>query len=1094
MKHCLTGKLILLIAALLAAVIGAEVPLAPGIPKPDDAPKPRTPEESAAAFKLPEGFRMEVVASEPLIASPSAVCWDERGRMFVSELHGYNLEGQLDIEELNKSGKLDTQVRRVQADEKFKQAAQRGTYGVVKMLLDTNGDGRMDKAVVWATNLPAAYGLVAARGGVIVACAPDIVFLADRDGDGVAEVREVLFTGFRTGALERGINAPLWNVDGWIYLGRGHGGGTISGPHLAAPVRLTDSDFRIRADGSAIEPVTGGTHTLGFAFTEAGERFVSTTSVPGVFIAPLPSHYLARNPDAATPSVSVPTGDKRAYQISKPHPWRQKRADDAAYAKFYRDRYGAGDSEAGGWFTSACGPLVYQDNVLPGLRGQYFVCEPSGNIIHRSVIEADGSALKLRRAPGEEHSEFAASRDGWSHPIRLQHGPDGCIWVVDFYREIIEDYSAIPRHLQQQYGLYAGHDRGRIYRLTHRDARHAPPSDLNTLDAKSLAREVGSPLFWRRETAQRLLVERNLERRASLGLKESSGSVPSNARHSEDVATPELRAALKDAEPFAVISTLRTLDGLGALAPSDVRPFMSHSEAAVRVHALQLADRWLAADSATLEATLAAAASEKNPRVALQFALSLGEARDPRAFALLARYARERLDIRWMDAALLSSLHRRGGEMLVELLREPVASVSFLDKLAGTIAARRDATEFAQVLKAISPSAPEGQAAILNSLAKGRANAQRLPLDDAAADRALATLSASTAPEVRRAARMLEETFVSSPPDEEAIAGLPPLAPAVSEETFRRYVAVLSAPRDPKRGHELFLSACATCHRVGDEGTHFGPDLMGELGMAEETLVRHLLLPSERIRPGFETILVETLAGTSFAGLLHEDETTSLTLRQPGGVEIIVLRKDVKGVRRSGVSLMPSFAETLPPADVANVLAWLRGQLKAPPPGRVVLFDEEPGFAALLNEGGGRAEVLSAKPFSGALCLSIAPPQRFSARIAGWNYRIVEKPAATNEFRFLRLAWRASGDGVMIELAANGQWPKAEDLRRRYFAGKNTTAWQAREVRAAAPAEWRAEVFDLWKDCGTFTLTGLAPTALGGAAFFDHIELMQMNP
>ncbi len=126
------------------------------IPNPTDAPRPMSPEQSAAAFKLPGGFRMEVVASEPLIASPSAVCWDERGRMFVSELHGYNLEGQLEIEELNKTGQLDTQVRRVQADEKFKRAAKAGTYGVVKLLRDTNGDGRMDKAELWATNLPPA--------------------------------------------------------------------------------------------------------------------------------------------------------------------------------------------------------------------------------------------------------------------------------------------------------------------------------------------------------------------------------------------------------------------------------------------------------------------------------------------------------------------------------------------------------------------------------------------------------------------------------------------------------------------------------------------------------------------------------------------------------------------------------------------------------------------------------------------------------------------------------------------------------------------------------------------------------------------------
>ena len=397
MSPRIVGSVLLLCLASFASA-DDRVELRKGIPKPDDAPKPMSPEESATAFQLPDGFRMEVVASEPLIASPSAVCWDERGRMFVSELHGYNLEGQLDIEELNKTGQLDTQVRRVQADEKFKLAARSGTFGVVKMLTDADSDGRMDKSVVWAADLPPAYGLVAARGGVIVACAPDIVYLADRDGDGVAEVREVLFTGFKTGALERGINAPQWNVDGWIYFGRGHGGGTITGPHLAAAVNLPDSDFRIRADGSAIEPVTGATHTLGFAFTEAGDRFVSTTSVAGIFIAPLPWRYLARNPDAAMPAVSVATGDQHAWQISQPHPWRRKRADDAAYAKFYRDRYGAAESEADGWFTSACGPLVYQDSALPGLRGQYFVCEPSGNLIHRALIEVDGSALKLRRA------------------------------------------------------------------------------------------------------------------------------------------------------------------------------------------------------------------------------------------------------------------------------------------------------------------------------------------------------------------------------------------------------------------------------------------------------------------------------------------------------------------------------------------------------------------------------------------------------------------------------------------------------------------------------------------------------------------------
>ncbi len=1061
------------------------------IPAPTDAPKPRTPEESAAAFKLPAGFRMEVVASEPLLASPSGICWDERGRMFVSELHGYNLAGQLDIEELNKSGKLDTQVRRVQADAKHKHAADKGTFGVIKLLTDTDGDGRMDKATVFATNLPPAYGLVPARGGVIVACAPHILFFADRDGDGVAEVRETLFTGFGTGELERGINAPQWGADGWIYFGRGWPGGPITGPKLAKPVTLPGSDFRIRADGSAIEPVTGQTHTFGFTFTEAGDRFTVTTTT-SFHVAPLPWHYLARNPDVAAGTPQTAVGDRRAYSLSKPHPWRQKRADDPAYFQYYKSRYGAAESEPDGWFTAACGPLLYQDHALPGLHGQYFLCEPSGNLIHRALVAADGPALSLRRAPGEEKSEFAATTDQWSHPMHLLHGPDGAIWVVDYYREIIEDYSAIPRHLQQQYGLYAGHDRGRIYRLTHEQKAPTPAADMSKLDATALAAETASPLLWRRQTAQRLLVERN-DRTAAQAVKARLGG--RNAASS-------------------LITALRTLDQLNALEPADLQPFLGRPEEAVRIHALQLADRWLSRDEgrSLLDAVLAAAAAETSPRVQIQFALSLGESRDPRAFAMLARYARERLSVRWMDTAILSSLHQRGGEMLAELLREPGESASLLSRLAQAVAARRDEAELARTLQLLAagpsfdartPSPPSGervgerglsdsQATVLNGLALGRKNAPRKPLTDKSARTALAKLAANPAAAVRNATRALEDTFVPTASEGEVFTG-PAVATVteVSDATFRKFTAALTGPRDAKRGEEIFKLACATCHRVGKEGYDFGPDLLGELGVAEETLVRHLLLPNERIRPGYETTVVDTRGSGSVVGLLKDDGATSLTLAQPNGAEQVLLRKDVAGVRRVAGSLMPSFADTLTPADLASMLTWLRSNLRADTRERAVLFDEEPGFAALLKEESGTAAVVGTGAISGKLCLHVTPPQRANRQLPGWNYRILEKPAATNEFRFLRLSWKTSGAGVMVELARSGQWPTAEDRNGRYHAGRNTTAWQSREASPSAPREWDTVTVDLWKDLGNCTLTGLAPTAMGGDAWFDRIELLR---
>ena len=427
------------------------------IPRPDDAPKPLPPAESLKQFAVPEGYQMRLLASEPLITEPSGICWDDKGRCFVCELHGYNLEGQYDIDELNKSGQLDLEVRRIQASDAAKQKAEHETYGTVKLLRDTDGDGVMDQSIVWADRLPPCHGIAAVNGGLIIACSPHIVFLKDSDGDDKADVQEQLFTGFGSPILERRINSPTWGPDGWLYFGRGNATGTITGPHLKKPVDLPPTDFRIRADGTAIEPVSGSTKTTGMAFTDGGDRFVATTTHPGLFVTPIPWKYLARNPDAAAPALDGPASDDtRVYPIAAPHPWRTKREQHAEYFAFYR-KISLSDAAASGYFTSACSPIVW--------RGQYFVCEPAQNLIHRADIIRDGTRLRLQRVKGEEQREFLASRDAWFHPIALQETPQGHLAIVDYYREIIEDYSAIPRHLQQQYGLINGQDRGRIWIL-----------------------------------------------------------------------------------------------------------------------------------------------------------------------------------------------------------------------------------------------------------------------------------------------------------------------------------------------------------------------------------------------------------------------------------------------------------------------------------------------------------------------------------------------------------------------------------------------------------------------------------------------------
>ena len=151
-------------------------------------------------------------------------------------------------------------------------------------MIDDDGDGTMDRAEIWADGLPACLGICPARGGIIAVCAPDIVFLADRDGDGKAEVRDTLFTGFKVSVIERRMNSPQWGPDNWIYIDGGQGG-RINGPKLVQPVDLPVSGFRIKPDGSAIEPVSGHTGTYGFTFNADGDRFVISTGTPGIQVA-----------------------------------------------------------------------------------------------------------------------------------------------------------------------------------------------------------------------------------------------------------------------------------------------------------------------------------------------------------------------------------------------------------------------------------------------------------------------------------------------------------------------------------------------------------------------------------------------------------------------------------------------------------------------------------------------------------------------------------------------------------------------------------------------------------------------------------------
>ena len=968
-----------LISVVGATVLGCRNP--ERINKPDDAPKPLSPSEAVKSFQLPPGFRIELVASEPLINEPTGICWDEKGRLYVSELHGYNLEGQLEIEDMNKARVIDTIVQRVQAADKYKKASEAGKVGRVKRLSDTNGDGLMDKVELFADHLPPAYGLCAAKGGLIVAGQSEIVYLQDRDDDGKAEVVDTLFTGFQGGALERGVNAPQWGPEGWIYFGEGWNSGTITGPHLKSPVKLPRSNFRIRSDGSAIEAVTGNSHTIGHAFTADGDYFFTNTWKHALYAVPIQWKYLARNPDASIASLEADASDfSNVFPKAPVHPWKLARSNQAGWKELY-GKYGLSESAAEGYFTSCCSPLIYQDNMFPEeFSGNLFVCEPAQCFVHRSIVEHDGTGLKVRRAKTEQDKEFLTSTDSWFRPVSLASAPDGSLYVTDMYREIIEDYSAVPRFMQQKYGLKNGANRGRIWRVSSASAK--PLTSLGQVDLTKadLEKELESPHYWRRQTADRLIHEQ------------------------------------QGAQAPALVKRRIKLSELLATTP---QPDF--------VNALRTQDSILKIDVVVARSLAKLSKYISDERILLQLALSLGYSQDAEVFNELINFARRHATIRWMPDAIMTGVHQRAGVMFAALIKDPGTSGKLLlEPLAGSIAARRDAAELESTLNVIAKSksprlqdlslmgindniksvpisnSAKGSLKVLlqaNDLAvRGQAVALagKLNLGDskeldairekAATDAANASLSTEK--------RLAAIALLSDAPDELASKSLiaawptatPPLKTMIldaliskgkrisqlvealtnkvipvtaltplqrtelleksdshsrfkveaefakanntdNEAVYARYVKALDGKRDINKGGMLFRQMCASCHRVNDVGVTVGPDLKNAYNNAKETLLRSILFPSEKIASGYDTYIVTTQDNDSYNGVLVNESPNSVVLRQAGGIDRTFLRKDIKKMVTSPTSLMPAFGEAITPEDCANIIEWIKVSL-----------------------------------------------------------------------------------------------------------------------------------------------------------------------
>jgi putative membrane-bound dehydrogenase-like protein len=596
--------------------------------------RPLSPKEALKSFTVAPGFKVELVACEPDVMDPVAMAFDEDGRIYVAEMADYPLGPP--------SGRIK--------------------------LLTLNAQGVVEKATTFVDKVPYPTGVMPWRGGVLVCAAPDIWFFKDTDGDGRADIKELVFSGFVEGNQQHRVNGLTFGLDNWIYGTNGDSGGNVRRGDTDGPkISISGRDYRFRPDYSGFEGVAGrGQYSN--TFDEWGNRFINDNS-NHIRHPVLPLKYLARNPNLAVPAVEEGISDHGGSSVVYPTSPMQERPNDQF---------------AAGHFTSACSVTIYAGAAFgPDFQGNAFCCEPVHNLVHRDLVEPKGASFVAKRA--YEKSEFLSSNDNWCRPVNLCFGPDGALYVVDMYRAVIEHPQWIPLEMQKRVDLRAGWDKGRLYRVSPETGSFGPPPQMSKETAVELVAHFENPNAWWRRTAQRLLIERG--DRTAVG--------------------PLQRLARESSNSLARIHALWTLEGLGSLSQADLLPALMNGDEKLREQAMKLAEtrfgEWPGLRKAIETSCLS------TPRLRFQLAFTAGYLDAPEE--LLARIIEQDADDKWTRLAVLSSVVKQPTVLLGKLPKAFLqkgspSGLEFVRQLGELVGAMRSEDQLVQWLRSIAAEAP----------------------------------------------------------------------------------------------------------------------------------------------------------------------------------------------------------------------------------------------------------------------------------------------------------------------------------------------------------------------------------------------------
>jgi len=665
-----------------------------------------SPQDALKTFTLADGFTIELVASEPMIADPVAMDVDEHGNMYVAEMHGYP---------------LDTHGS-----------------GVIKLLTDTNGDGFPDKSTVYAESLVLPMGVMCWKKGILVVDSPDVIYLEDTDHDGEADHKQILLTGFALSNPQHNANTPVFGLDNWIYIAHqgevtpkvytkefGDIGSSIRFPLFpdapTLPQNANGRSIRFKPDAKEIEMLSGDSQ-YGQAFDRWG-HLLGTANANHLFHEVIAARYLQRNPNLrpATSMQMLPDhGDACEVFPTTLNPEHQLLTDV-------------------GVITSSCGVTWYEGGLFPRPFDEItFIAEPVHNLVHVDKLADKGATFTASRVCDKK--EFLTSTDAWCRPVNFYTGPDGALYIIDYYRQIIEHPEWMSEEAAASGKLYEGSDKGRIYRVTPTGTsalNWCGQIKLGDASTAELVKQLASHNIWWRRTAQRLLMDRH-----------DASSVP-------------LLKQLVDSTTFApaVVHALWAMNGLGATDVGYLQKALRHAVAGVRENAIKIAELHLE-DRPSLENDLLLLQDDPDAKVRYQLLCTLGYRNSKPSAGARQKILHRDIEDGWVQVAALSANSGHELETLEAAIKdladkETPGRKSFIMNCASVAVLSKDQNAIRKIISLATQSHTAAdlwwQAAIIQGLASA-GNEIIFPTTELAAS--LLTSFKNPAPSERRKAEV----------------------------------------------------------------------------------------------------------------------------------------------------------------------------------------------------------------------------------------------------------------------------------------------------------------------------------------------------